>query len=92
MGQHRLSAHIADHRGDLRIVRGHPDGCDGRSHGALPHMADHRLAGDVGKRLSGKAVRGHAGRNDDNGRGCRAHDAAIHHIIGHLPRQKPQIS
>ena len=65
--QHRLAARIADGGGDPLVVGGHPDGGDVGLSGAVPDMADHRLAADIGKRLSGKTAGRHTRRNDDHG-------------------------
>ena len=59
-----LAAGATDRGGDLGRVGRHHDAADIRLDRPAPDMNDHRLAGDVGKRLAGEARRGHAGGDE----------------------------
>ena len=57
----------ANSLGDLGGVGRHQHGAEFRLHGPAPNVNDHRLAADVGERLTGQPRRPHAGRNKDQG-------------------------
>ena len=68
-GHDRLAAGRGDRLDDARIVRRHPDRPDIRLHRPAPDMDDHRLAVNVGERLSRQASRVHARGDEDDGIG-----------------------
>ena len=63
------AAHPFNRRNHLRSVGRHNHRADARFLRSPPNMDDHRLAANVGQRLSRQAGRGHAGRNKDDGIG-----------------------
>ena len=66
-GHHRLAAGQLDGAGDGEVVGGDHHPAETGLDRAAPDMDDHRVAVDVGKRLSRQAGGGHAGGNEDDG-------------------------
>ena len=64
-GHDGFTARSTNSRKNRFVVGRHNDAAHRRSHGALPYVHDHGLAGDIGQRLVGQSGRLHPGRNDD---------------------------
>ncbi len=62
----RLVAGLAHGLGDVRSVGRHHHAAEPARGGSFGYVHDHRTAGDVGERLARQALRGHAGRDQDD--------------------------
>ena len=65
-GNHRLPASGPHGVRNAFIIRGHPDRCQIGRNRPFPDMLNHRLSGDICKRLAGQPCSRHTGRNDDH--------------------------